>query len=223
MINFFLFLLYFYLLLLSVIGYGFFFNNLCFEKLNIQKDRLSIYIGFYGLFFLSFVSLFTSLFFPHNYLHNIILHLIGVYLFFYSKINYKDHYIKYIFVISIIVFSAVLISKTHDDFSYYHLPFTKFLTENKIIFGLGNLAHGYNYISSLFFLNSTFYLPFIEYYSFHFSIIYFLIFFNFYLLKEIFFDKNHEITKLLYIFGFYFSIYLLQDLRSMELINQPNY
>ena len=110
MINFFLFLLYFYLLLLSVIGYGFF-NNLCFEKLNIQKDRLSIYIGFYGLFFLSFVSLFTSLFFPHNYLHNIILHLIGVYLFFYSKINYKDHYIKYIFVISIIVFSAVLISK----------------------------------------------------------------------------------------------------------------
>ena len=89
MINFFLFLLYFYLLLLSVIGYGFFFNNLCFEKLNIQKDRLSIYIGFYGLFFLSFVSLFTSLFFPHNYLHNIILHLIGVCLFFYSKINYK--------------------------------------------------------------------------------------------------------------------------------------
>ncbi len=204
MINFFLFLLYFYLLLLSVIGYGFFFNNLCFERLNIQKGRSSIYIGFYGLFFLSFISLFTSLFFPHNYLHNIILHLIGVCLFFYLKVNYKDQYIKYIFVISIIVFSAVLISKTHDDFSYYHLPFTKFLTENKIIFGLGNLAHGYNYISSLFFLNSTFYLPFVEYYSFHFSIIYFLIFFNFFLLKEIFFDKNHEIIKLLYIFSFLF-------------------
>ncbi len=61
--------------------------------------------------------------------------------------------------------SALLISKTHDDFSYYHLPFTKYLTEQKIIFGMGNLGHGYKLISSLFFLNSTFYLPFLEYFS----------------------------------------------------------
>ena len=33
-----------------------------------------------------------------------------------------------IFFISVAVFSALLISKTHDDFSYYHLPFTKYLT-----------------------------------------------------------------------------------------------
>ena len=61
----------------------------------------------------------------------------------------------FLFIISIFVFSALLISKAHDDFSYYHLSFTKYLTENKIIFGLGHLNHGYNLLSSLFFLNST--------------------------------------------------------------------
>ena len=110
-------------------------------------------------------------------------------------------------LISLITFSALLISKTHDDFSYYHLPFTKYLTEHKIIFGMGHLNHGYNLLSSIFFLNSTFYLPFIEYYSFHFSIIFFLIFFNYFIFREVFSQKSHEIIKFLYILSFtYFNL-----------------
>ena len=69
---------------------------------------------------------------------------------------------------------------------------------------MGNFNHGYNYVSSLFFLNSTFYLPFIEYYSFHFSLIFFLIFFNFFLIKEIIYNENIDIIKFLYIFTFDF-------------------
>ena len=111
---------------------------------------------------------------------------------------------KYIILISILVFSAVLISKTNDDFSYYHLPFTKYLTEQKIIFGMGHLSHGYNLLSSLFFLNSTFYLPFIDYFSFHFSLIFFLIFFNFFVIREIISIKNDDIIKFLYLFAFVF-------------------
>ena len=100
--------------------------------------------------------------------------------------------------------SALLISKTHDDFSYYHLPFTKYLTEQKIIFGMGHLNHGYNLLSSLFFLNSTFYLPYIEYYSFHFSLLFFLIFFNYFIYKEVLISKNKNIIKFLYLFAFVF-------------------
>ena len=100
--------------------------------------------------------------------------------------------------------SALLISKTHDDFSYYHLPFTKYLTEQKIIFGMGHLNHGYNLLSSLFFLNSSFYLPYIEYYSFHFSLLFFLIFFNYFIYKEILISKNKNIIRFLYLFAFVF-------------------
>ena len=78
-----------------------------------------------------------------------------------------------IFFISVVLFSSLLISKTHDDFSYYHFPFTKYLTEQKIIFGMSILGHGYKLLSSLFFLNSSFYLPYIEYFSFHFSMLFF--------------------------------------------------
>jgi len=199
-----IFFLTFYLLLISVVGYGILFQNLCYGHIKNISNQNEIYIGFYGLFLLTFISLISSLFVPHNFIHNIILHIIGVLFFIFLKIKNKKDYSKSIFLISLFVLSALLISKTHDDFSYYHLPFTKYLTEHKVIFGMGNLGHGYKLISSLFFLNSTFYLPVIEYFSFHFSLIFFLIFFNYILLKEILSKKTNEVIKFLCIFALTF-------------------
>ena len=177
MIEYIIFVSSFYFLLLSVIGYGLIFQNLCFEKIKNFNDENSIFIGFNGLFLITLISLITSLFVPHNFFHNLILHIIGIVFFIIYKAENKKKYLKYIILISILVFSAVLISKTNDDLSYYHLSFTKYLTEQKIIFGMGHLSHGYNLLSSLFFLNSTFYLPFINFFSFHFSLIFFFNFF----------------------------------------------
>ena len=191
-------------LLFSILGYGIFFYRLSFEKLDDLSHENSIYIGFYGLFFVTLISLFTSLFLSHNLLHNSLLHIFGIFYFLTIKIKNKKEFSKIIFFISIIVFSALLISKTHDDFSYYHFPFTKYLTENKIIFGMGNINHGYNLLSSLFFLNSTFYLPLIGYYSFHYSTVFFLIFFNFFIFKEILSSKNEDLIKFLFILAFSF-------------------
>ena len=191
-------------LLFSILGYGIFFYRLSFEKLDDLSHENSIYIGFYGLFFVTLISLFTSLFLSHNLLHNFFLHVFGVFYFLIIKIKNKKEFSKIIFFISIIVFSALLISKTHDDFSYYHFPFTKYLTENKIIFGMGNINHGYNLLSSLFFLNSTFYLPLIGYYSFHYSTVFFLIFFNFFIFKEILSSKNEDLIKFLFILALSF-------------------
>ena len=195
---------FFYLLLISIIGYGLFFQNIFLKSINKNGIHLFEFTGFYGLFFITIISLLSSLFLPHNFIHNIILHLIGFLLFFLLNYEKKFLYIKLIVLISFFLISALLISKTHDDFSYYHLPFTKYLTENKVIFGMAYLSHGYKLISSLFFLNSTYYLPFIEYYSFHFTYLFFLIFFNFYLLKEIFFNKNYEIINFLYLLALVF-------------------
>ncbi len=194
----------FIFLLTSIIGYGVLFNNLCFKKLDDLHSENSIFVGFYGLFFVTLISLFSSLFFQHNFIHNIILNFIGVLLLIFLPIKNKKKFLFYILLITILLFTALLISKTHDDFSYYHLPFTKYLTEHKIIFGMGHLNHGYNLLSSSFFLNSVFYLPFIEYYSFHFPLLFFLIFFNYFILKETFKTSNKDILKFLYIFAFVF-------------------
>jgi hypothetical protein len=202
--NLIIFFVYFYLLLVSVIGFGFFFQRICFVGNYKFYDEKIIYTGFYGLFFLTLISLVTSFFVPHNFIHNIFIHFFGISYFFFFKFENKKNYLKTIFIISLFTISALLISKTHDDFSYYHLPFTRYLTEHKVIFGMGNLLHGYKLLSSLFFLNSTFYLPLIEYYSFHFTSLFFLIFFNFFLFKEINSQNNHDFFKYLYIFALIF-------------------
>lgn len=196
-----LFLIIFFLCLCSVIGYGFFFHILVLSKRDIQ-DNLK-YVGFYGIGLITFISMITSIFLSHNYLHNIIIHFFGFLLFllFFKK---NLIYFKNILINSLLVFSLIFIYKTNEDFPYYHLPFTKYLIENKIIFGMGNIEHGYNYVSSLFFLNSTFYLPLIKFYAYHFSTLYYLIFFNFFLLAEIFSKKNNYIINFLYLFTFTF-------------------
>ena len=199
-----IFFLTFYLLLISVIGYGILFQNLFFSSIKSMNQQMTIYTGFYGLFLITLISLTTSLIMPHDFIHNITLHFFGVLLFIFNKVKNKKEYLKIIFLISLFTISALLISKTHDDFSYYHFPFTKYLTEQKVIFGMGNLLHGYKLLSSLFFLNSTFYLPHIKYFSFHFTLLYFLIFFNFYIFKELISKNIHEVTKFLYLFAFVF-------------------
>ncbi len=204
MIDILIFFIFFYGLLISVVGYGILFRKLCFSNLEKIDDQTIIYIGFYGLFLLTLISLITSLVVPHNFIHNILLHLIGILLLIFIKFRNKKTYLKNILFISIFTISALLISKTHDDFSYYHLPFTKYLTEQKVIFGMGLLSHGNKLISSLFFLNSTFYLPLINFFSFHFTLIFFLIFFNYFLLKEIILKSTKEVIRYLYLFSFIF-------------------
>ncbi|MBD1153416.1 hypothetical protein IDG80_02110 [Pelagibacterales bacterium SAG-MED24] len=204
MLNIVIFFLTFYILLISVLGYGIFFQNLFYGPIKDTKDEKIIYVGFYGLFLLTLISFISSLLVAHNFIHNILLHIVGVLFFVFLKVKNKKDYLRIIFLISLFTISALLISKTHDDFSYYHLPFTKYLTEHKVIFGMSNLGHGFNFVSSLFFLNSTFYLPLIEYFSFHFSLLFFLIFFNFFLFKEILSKNNPEIIKFLYMFAFAF-------------------
>ncbi len=203
MINFFIFIFFFYISIISIVGYGKIFQRVFLNNINYDED-VTIYLGFYGIMLITLLSLFTSFFLKHNFYHNIIVHLIGIFYFFYFPLKQNSKFYKIIIYISIFLIPILLISKTHDDFSFYHYPFTKFLTEHHVIFGMGNINTGYNFLSSLFFLNSTFYLPFIKLYSFHFTIISFLLFFNYFLLIKIFSLKTHEFFKYLYLLTFVF-------------------
>ena len=163
-LNLILFIFYPLFLLFSVLGYGMTFRRLIFNK--IGELNLSL-IGLFGLFFMYLLSFFSHLIVPHNYLHNIFFHIIGLILFFYfiSEINKKE--LKLILLFFFILFLGFIISKTNEDFPFYHLPLSLHLAEQKIQFGLGNLNFAYNHWSSLFLLNSLYYLPFVEIYLFN--------------------------------------------------------
>ena len=183
--------------LFSIIGYGTFFNNIFLDKKNALNLGL---IGFLGLFFLSSISYFTHFFLPHDFIHNIVLIIIGVTLFIYYK-NIGNILIKRIyFYIILFLLIGIFIGKSHDDFGYYHLPNALHFSYNKLEFGLGNLNHGFKHHSSIFYLYSVFYLPVIKFYLFNIINFFFLLFSILYFVDKIDDDtKNYKVTKLTFI------------------------
>ena len=79
----------FYFCLLSVISYGHIFHRICFNK--IKKDENNfIYLGFYGLMFITLISLASSIFLKHNFYHNLLIHSFGfIYFFFFHLLKRK--------------------------------------------------------------------------------------------------------------------------------------
>ena len=178
-----LLLLFFYFLILySILGYG---KILTLINSNYQASSFD---GLFGIAFLILISYLTNFFFPHNYLHNSIILIIGLIIFIYDlNKNFLKRILDYrdISIIFSIIFIGILIFKNHDDFYYYHFPYTIILTEFEKIFGLGNLNHGFRTPSSIFYLNSLFYLPIIKYFMINSGAIYILGLSNFILYKLI--------------------------------------
>ena len=164
--NFFIFLFISILIVLSTLGYGILFSNRLFGNSRYLNLPLK---GIFGIFFLYLISSFTHLVFPHNFAHNSIIILLGLILFFkfLSKKNFEYQEFKLIIFFFICLFLGFLISKTNEDFSYYHLPNSLQFALHKLEFGLGNLNHGFKHFSSLFLINSLFYLPIVEFYLFN--------------------------------------------------------
>ena len=182
-------------ILLSVTGYG-----LLMLKVINHKDLNYNYglAGILGLFFLSIFSSYSHIILSHNFLFNIIIITIGFFLLlFFSKLNLKET--KYLTIIFSLLFIAFIISKTNEDYAYYHLPNALQFAQQKLQFGLGNINHGFKHISSLFMLMSLNYLPFVEHYFFNLTNFCFLVFFVYFIYKEIYYrsKNNHNISLIL--------------------------
>ena len=183
MLNIIIFFSSFILLLLSVVGYGYLGVKLC--KINIAEDEIG-FVGLIGIFFLILYSYLSHFFVSHGYFHNIILICIGLTSLFYFRVKFlnKKNFI-FIFVIFSIIFLAFIIFKTHDDFGYYHFPYSYYLNKYSMIIGIGPLSHGFRTPSSIFYLNSLFYFPHIEYYLYHIGAILVMGFSNIILISNI--------------------------------------
>ena len=83
--------------------------------------------------------------------------------------------------------------KTHDDFPYYHFPYTYYLNENSLIVGIGQFNHGFRTSSSLFYINSLFNLPLVKYKMYSMAAILIMGFANLILLKNIFDNLKKKI------------------------------
>ena len=199
--------IYYPLILLSILGYGFFASK---KLLNIQSRNLG-HIGIVGIFLLLLYSYGTTQFFPHNKTFNLITLMVGLcfFIFLFKKFDFPKKDILILFTIMFFMIFFILVGKNHDDFHYYHFPYILSLIEYPHPIGLGNLNLGFNTHSSIFLLSSLLYLPGIDYNLFHLYPVYINIFANFILLKLVL--KKEILNK--YIFVTFLS------LASLILIN----
>jgi len=185
MSNFLVLVSYYFLILLSILGYGTFFLKI-FEK-KIISDNFG-YVGLFGLYVLLIYSYLSNFIIAHSEFHNIILLIIGIFFFFLKILKNYSKYRKEIFLtflVFVLISSSLILHKNHDDFSYYHFPYTYYLTQQSFYIGIGQFNHGFRTPSSIFYINSLFYLPYAKFYLFHFSSIYILGFANIILFKNI--------------------------------------
>ena len=193
--NFSTLLIVYFLITFSVLGYGLFFEKI-YEKKIIGKNLG--FNGLLGIFFLILYSYISHYFIAHNIYHNTIIIFIGLILFiyFYKNISIKKNILILISLL-LISFISLLIYKTHDDFHYYHFPYSYYLTQYPALIGIGQFNHGFRTPSSIFYLNSLFYLPIIKYFTFYISAVLFLVFSNLILLSKI--VESFKVKKVDYI------------------------
>ena len=193
-LNFLIFFSFYIIILLSILGYGYFLISLERNHKNFSNFG---YVGILGIFFLIIYSYISNIFIAHSKFHNLILIISGLISFsYFLKKNLKDPlFIKNLYLVIAVflfLFISLLMQKNHDDFPYYHFAYTFQLTQDSLNFGIGKLNHGFRTPSSIFYLNSLFFLPFVEYYLFNFASIFILGFVNIIFLKRIFFIGNKE-------------------------------
>ena len=176
----------YFIVSISLIGYGNLFIK--FFAKNYKTTDFG-YLGIFGLVFSIFISYLSNFFIPHNYTFNSIYIILGIFGFILLFKEFKRPALKkdlYLFFsIFILAFISLLIFKNHDDFSYYHFVYTYNLTQFDLLVGTGQFNHGFRTPSSIFYINSLFYLPLINYFSFNFAAVFVLGFSNIILLKKI--------------------------------------
>ena len=195
-LNFIVFIFFYAVIIISTLGIGFFATKIK----NLNKNHFSYgYIGLFGIFFLLIYSYISHFFISHNYLFNILLITFGlISFFFYITKNFDSNKIILLIVVFSILFFGFIVFKTHDDFGYYHFPYTYYLTQSSILIGIGNFNHGFRTPSSIFYLNSLFYLPIIKYFMFNMGAILIMGFSNLALIESIL--SNLRKSKYNYIF-----------------------
>ncbi len=105
---------------------------------------------FFGFIVTSLIITFIHLFFKINFLISVSIFLLGIILFFYKKKHSifleKKTLILY-FIVIFLLLPIFISQKYHEDFGYYHLPYSLAFIEEKIVFGFANIDKPFVYNS----------------------------------------------------------------------------
>ena len=183
--NVFVYFTFYFLLIFSVLGYGY-----LFKVIFLKQEKLNLgYCGLYGIFSLTIFSYLANFFISINLYFNSLILIIGLsfFVFFLLKEFIKNKInIFILFLIFLIFFFFILTPKNHDDFPYYHFPYIHLLTISPANLGIGVFNHGFRTHSSIFYFSSLFFLPIANYQLIHIASVFFIGFVNFIFLKKIF-------------------------------------
>ena len=132
------------------------YGHLIKNKKSSNKIESYNQISILGCILISFIALFINFFFPLNEIFNTILLVLGlIYFFLIKRVNLKKKEIYYIFLTSLVTTTLLLYSNVYrPDAGLYHLPYTSFLNEHKIIFGLSNIHFRFGMISIMQYLSA---------------------------------------------------------------------
>ena len=107
-------------------------------------------ISIYGFIYISLLALFTNFFISLNTTINTIFFFSIFLIYLLKKKSFEKKELIILITISLFCFFIILYDTVYrPDAALYHLPFTKILNEEKIIFGLANLHFRYGHISIL--------------------------------------------------------------------------
>ena len=188
--------------IISLIGLG------KITKIYFKKNKLCDYLyGIIGLFYLAFFITFFHLFFKVNPYLSLSILILGFIIYF-KYFDFKLFFDKTFLIAIFLAFITFIGHKPHEDFGYYHLPYTIIMNSEKIILGLSNIADPYTWNSTWLNLMSAFNLPFVNSKFISQSLI-LLIFTLSFLLKKVYQDISKQNFDLTFLLSTLFLFYIL--------------
>ena len=161
--------------LLSISGFGKFLVSLNdYKKENFNFFELLIY----GLILQTIIGFFLYITIGTNEYLNILLLIIGLFIYFFYKKKLNQIHIKHLLLLLILIFSILLISKTHEDFIGYHLFSINEIFSNQLRIGVTNLNLRFFHSSLLAYSQSLFILPYFNFQLIHIAIFFIYTFFT---------------------------------------------
>lgn len=187
----------------SILGYAL----ILFRKINFSESILiNNYIKYiYSIIIISFIGFFLYIFSIKGFIFIETFWIIGFLFFLINlKKNLKNNIIEFFFIF--ILFSGLIISKTHDDFIAYHLRYIYHITENNLILGSGNIEVNYIYTPFFSYFQKMFVNNYFSYNLLHVPI--FLIYSNFIsFLFRVYKEKKFHSKFILIFFIFFITQY----------------
>tara|TARA_B100001057_G_scaffold393964_1_gene403037 strand:- start:1870 stop:3426 length:1557 start_codon:yes stop_codon:yes gene_type:complete len=155
------FVLYF---LISII---YFYSTLGFGKFLSNQNSNFFDYQFEGTIFLLVIGYFLYLSIGINVILNLAIIVTGIVLFILNKQKKTTVELKYIFLLFFLIFSVLIISKTHEDFNTYHYFSIFEVFNNNLRIGVSLLNERFFHSSNLIFNQALIILPYFEFQIVH--------------------------------------------------------